>query len=481
MKILFASHNKDKQEEVKKILRDVDIVTLSDLNDNDEVVEDGKTLKENAFLKANYYHRKYDMPVISDDTGLFVNALNGRPGVYSSRYSGENATYVTNNMKLLSELEGINDRSAYFECVVCFIDKNSQVKYFVGKVDGEIVDNKQNIGKGFGYDSVFYVNMYKKTYYELTNEVKNKISHRYLALNDFANYLREKSWLEMVEFYANNILDHHDAKVENRLLGGMSNYTYVVSSDDELYTIRFPGEYAENFVNREQEARNIKLMESLGVTNKTIYFDIASGIKMSRYVNGEVLSSLEKYDFKAISDLLHKIHKSKELSKYDYNPFDRLENYQQLLEKSDIDLKYYEIKKEFLTFKDYLDKQEKVLTHGDSQPSNFIRCDNGTILTVDFEFSGNNDPIYDIACFGNNDLKDGLLLLKEYYEFLDDDKLKRFYLWRTYQALQWYLVASFKEKMGMSETLAINFKKIAEEYLMLASETLENAKKIEKK
>lgn len=479
MKILFASHNKDKQEEVKKILKDVDIVTLTDLNDNDEVVEDGVSLEENAFLKAEHYHKKYDIPVISDDTGLFVKALGGEPGVHSSRYSGENATYIDNNRKLLSELEGVANRDAYFECVICYIDKSSKVKYFHGKVNGKITEDTTDFDKGFGYDSLFYVNMYKKTYYELTKDIKNKISHRYLALNKFANYLREQSWLQMVEFYANNILDHNDAKIESRLMGGMSNYTYVVSSDDELYTIRFLGEYAENFVNREAEARNIKIMESLGVTNKTIYFDITSGVKMSHYVQGNSLNTLEgKYDLLAVCKILKKIHQSKELSKYDYNPFLRIEKYQSLLDDSDIKEEYLILKNEFMKFKEYLESQEKVLTHGDSQPSNFIVLDNGELITVDFEFSGNNDPIYDIACFANIKLEDGLDLLNVYYEKVDNDKLKRFYLWKTYQCLQWYLVASFKEKMGMSESLSIDFKKIADNYLDQASKILEIAKKI---
>ena len=131
-----------------------------------------------------------------------------------------------------------------------------------------------------------------------------------------------------------------------------------------------------------------------------------------------------------------------------------------------------------MKFKEYLESQEKVLTHGDSQPSNFIVLDNGELITVDFEFSGNNDPVYDIACFANIKLEDGLDLLNVYYEKVDNDKLKRFYLWKTYQCLQWYLVASFKEKMGMSESLSIDFKKIADNYLDQASKILEIAKKI---
>lgn len=478
MKIIFASHNKEKQEEVKRILKDVDIVTLTDLNDHDEVLENGKSLEENAFLKANHYYKKYDMPVISDDTGLFVEALNGAPGVYSARYSDE-GTYKSNNEKLLVELKDATNRKATFKCVVCYIDKEGRVKYFYGNVDGEIVSDSNNINKGFGYDSLFYVKEYQKTYYEMTKEIKNKISHRFLALNEFVMFLRESSWIKMIEFNANSILDRNDAKVESRLLGGMSNYTYVVSSDDEEYTIRFPGEYAEEFVNREHEARNIKLMEYLKVTNKTIYFDITSGIKMSRYVSGKPLSEFNgNYDYEAVSNLLKTIHNSKNLSLNDYKPFERLEKYQSLLDDSDIDLEFFNTKNEFLKYKDYLDSQEKVLTHGDSQPSNFILDSDNNLLTVDFEFSGNNDPIYDIVCFANIRLEEGLKLLEVYYKDVDNDKLKRFYLWRTYQALQWYLVASFKEKVGLSESLKIDFKKVALNYLHEAQEMLRKQEKL---
>lgn len=477
MKIIFASHNKDKQEEVKNILKDVDIVTLTDLNDHDEVVEDGETLEENALIKASYYYKKYNMPVISDDTGLFVEALDGKPGVYSARYS-DSGSYKSNNEKLLKELENIENRKAYFKCVVCYIDKNGKYRYFYGKVSGEIVKESDDINKGFGYDSVFYVNEYKKTYYEMTKELKNKISHRFLAINEFALFLREDAWIKMIEYNCNNILDHTDSKVVKRLLGGMSNYTYVVNSDNELYTIRFPGEYAEEFVNREQEARNIKLMEYLNVTNKTIYFDITSGIKMSKYVEGKTLVEANLFDLEKVSNLLKTIHNSKNLSLYDYKPFERLEKYQCLLEKEDIDNDYYKLKEEFLLYKDFLDSQKKVLIHGDSQPSNFIIDNKNNILTVDFEFSGNNDPIYDIACFANVNLKDGLDLLKIYYGEVDSDKLKRFYLWRTYQSLQWYLVASFKEKVGMSESLKFDFKKIAKNYLLDSQELLKIVKKI---
>ncbi len=479
MKILFASHNLDKIKEMKKILYDVDLVTLADLNDFDEVDEDGLTLKENARKKAEYFFKKYHVPTFSDDTGLFVNALKGAPGVKSARYS-PSTKYEDNVKKLISEMKDKTDRSAYFETVICYIDKDAKAHYFSGKVDGEILTKIPEI-KGFGYDPVFCVAEYKKTFAEMEKEMKNKISHRAISTEKLHNYLKEKSWNDMIVFFSNDILDHNDSKIIKRLMGGMSNYTYVVESQDELYTIRFLGEYAEEFVDRKQEALNIKLMEKLGITNKTLYFDISSGIKFSKYIEGTPLSEMDPKDYPLdkVSETLKKIHNSHLKAELDYDPFGRLEKYEKLLvsEGYKIPKEYYDIKKAFVSYKPYLDSIDKVLIHGDSQPSNFILGD--MMYTVDFEFTGNLDPIYDIACFANMRLTDGENLLKEYYkEKLDNDKWKRFYLWRGYQAAQWFNVAMFKHLKGMSETLHIPFEDVAFNYLQLFEQMINKANEL---
>ena len=476
MKILFASQNVDKINEMKKILNDVDLVSLKDLNDNSEVVEDGATLKENARKKAEYFFKKYRVPTISDDTGLFVEALNGAPGVHSARYS-DTGTYKDNVTKLINELKGEKNRKAFFETVICYIDQDAKARYFSGVVNGTILDFVPEVN-GFGYDPVFMVDGLNKTYSEISKEEKNKISHRALATEKFHTYLREKSWNDMVVFYANDILDHDDSKIVKRLLGGMSNYTYVVRSNDEDYTIRFLGEYAEEFVDRKQEALNIKLMEGLNITNKTIYFDITSGVKMSRFISGTPLSEMDPKDYPLdkVADVLKVIHSSKKLAELDYGPFERLTKYENLLTSNGykIPKEYYDIKKAFLSYKDYLLGQKKCLIHGDSQPSNFILGDK--LYTVDFEFTGNGDPIYDIACFANMRLTDGEALLKEYYkDCLDNDKWKRFYLWRGYQAAQWFNVAMFKHLKGMSETLKIPFDAVALNYLQLFEDMINKA------
>ena len=480
MKILFASHNKDKIEEMKKILSDVDLVSLLDLKDFDEVEEDGQTLKENARKKAEYFFKKYRVPTFSDDTGLFVEALSGAPGVHSARYS-DSGTYHDNVTKLIDNMKGQTNRKAFFETTICYIDSDALAHYFTGHVDGEILSEVVDFD-GFGYDPVFKVSGFGKTFSEMNKAEKNRVSHRGLATEKFHTYLRQKSWNNMVVFFSNDILGHKDSVIEKRLLGGMSNYTYVVKSEDELYTIRFIGEYAEEFVDRRQEALNIKLMEKIGVTNKTIYFDIESGMKMAKYISGTPLSEMDPKDYPLdkVSEVLKKVHKSGVKAELDYGPFEKLEKYEKLLKDNGyhIPKEYYDIKKAFLSYKDYLLSQESVLCHGDSQPSNFILGDK--LYIVDFEFCGNCDPIYDIACFSNMRLEDGMNLLKEYYkENLDTDKWKRFYLWRGYQAAQWFNVAMFKHLKGMSESLKIPFDSVALSYLQLFEQMINEVNKID--
>src|SRR5690606_5101783 len=128
------------------------------------------------------------------------------------------------------------------------------------------------------------------------------------------------------------------------------------------------------------------------------------------------------------------------------------------------------------TFKEFLDNTPKVLTHGDSQPSNFVLTENG-ILVVDFEFCANNDPIYDIACFANKRYEDGMKLLNVYYGNPSENELLRFHLWRAFQCFQWHNVATFKELVGMSKTLHIDFKKVANHYLELIKFLLDKVRK----
>ena len=191
MKIVLATHNHDKEIELKHSLRGlgVEICSLSEYPDIGEIYETGATLLENSLLKANTVHDLTGLPVIADDTGLEVDALDGAPGVYSARFSGLNATYGDNVNKLLSVMEDVPDdmRSARFRTVISFVDETQEL-WTEGFIEGRITENARG-NMGFGYDPVFYVPRLKKTFAELSTAEKNKISHRGLALQKLRKIL----------------------------------------------------------------------------------------------------------------------------------------------------------------------------------------------------------------------------------------------------------------------------------------------------
>lgn len=193
-KILVASNNSHKVTEIKFVLKDINeikIYSFKDLGVKVEVTEDGNTLEKNAFKKAKEVFNVFKIPAISDDTGLFTDALNGEPGVFSARYSGEDAAYSENCSKLLQNLEAVppEKRTAYFETVICFYINEDNYHFFRGICKGNI-DIEMKGENGFGYDPLFIPEGFKKSFAEMTDEEKNKISHRALALKNFADYIR---------------------------------------------------------------------------------------------------------------------------------------------------------------------------------------------------------------------------------------------------------------------------------------------------
>ena len=192
-KIVLASRNEHKIAELRETLSDLDLELASalDFKELEEVEEDKLTLKGNALKKARYVSEETGLPALSDDTGLEVDALDGRPGVYSARYAGEDATYQENTRKLLEELVEVDDpyRLAQFRTVVAFVDGAGEEHFFEGICRGKIL--KQPRGeKGFGFDPVFQPEGYQQTFAELGSEEKNRISHRGRAIQKFYNWLR---------------------------------------------------------------------------------------------------------------------------------------------------------------------------------------------------------------------------------------------------------------------------------------------------
>ncbi|MCL4538072.1 MAG: RdgB/HAM1 family non-canonical purine NTP pyrophosphatase [Bacteroidetes bacterium] len=184
MKVVLATHNRHKVEEIRDILAglDIELLSLDEFPEIGEIIEDGETLEENARKKARTVFQATGLLSLADDTGLEVEALGGRPGVYSARYSGEGATYARNNAKLLRELKGIppERRKAKFRCVISIIgDRIDEIA--VGEVPGRIIDEVRGTN-GFGYDPLFVADGYAITYAEMNSDVKNTLSHRARAL-----------------------------------------------------------------------------------------------------------------------------------------------------------------------------------------------------------------------------------------------------------------------------------------------------------
>lgn len=185
MKIVVATHNKDKFKELYHGLKSlkIELLSLEDFPEIGEIIENGNTLEQNALIKARTVNQLTTLPAISDDTGLFVDALNGDPGIYSARYAGENSTYLDNVNKMLHEMKNIPEgkRQAKFSTVMAYVDGKREL-IAEGFVKGIISNKIKGIG-GFGYDSIFYVCNKGKTFSEMSIEEKNLISHRSRAID----------------------------------------------------------------------------------------------------------------------------------------------------------------------------------------------------------------------------------------------------------------------------------------------------------
>lgn len=194
MKFVFATNNDHKLKEVKALLSDIpgiEIISLGQAGINEELPETHDTLEENALEKAKYVAEKVDAYCFADDTGLFIDALDGKPGVYSARYAGEGCSSKENVKKVLHELDGVEDRKAHFTTIIALVMDG--VEYlFGGEIEGSI--NKTESGQdGFGYDPIFTPDGYDITFAEMDLDQKNKISHRALAFSELATFLSEVS------------------------------------------------------------------------------------------------------------------------------------------------------------------------------------------------------------------------------------------------------------------------------------------------
>ncbi len=190
MKIVFATHNQHKLLEVQKLLpKHIKLLSLNDINCNEDIEETGVTLEENAHIKADYVCQNYHCSCFADDTGLEVKSLDNRPGVYSARYAGKENDSEKNMQKLLKELEGISDRKAQFRTVIALYLDDKKYE-FEGVCKGTIAYEKKG-GKGFGYDPLFIPEGSEQSFAEMSQEEKNKMSHRGKAIEKLVSFLEK--------------------------------------------------------------------------------------------------------------------------------------------------------------------------------------------------------------------------------------------------------------------------------------------------
>lgn len=274
----------------------------------------------------------------------------------------------------------------------------------------------------------------------------------------------------------NLLMNATDAKIVMRLEGGMSNYTYVVECKGIKYTYRVPGKYAEMFVNRQEEWDNIQKVDKLNVNNETVYVELRTGEKLALYVEGTIMSNTDIVSYNDMSaQTLKKLHNS-DLQFSDYDAFKRLDNY----EKYCRDLGYQH-SQEYISLREKLDAMrdaykdvKKVPCHCDYQPTNLV-ISGEKLYILDWEFAGMNDPYYDIACYGNAGFDKALCLLEAYLGHKPtNEELKRLYFHRAFQCLQWFNVAMFKEMIGLSNDLNMDFTQVAMMFFGMAKDLIES-------
>lgn len=192
MKLVFATNNQHKLQEVRQVLpTSINILSLKDINCFEDIPEEQETLKGNALQKARFVKNKYGFDCFADDTGLEIDALKGKPGVYSARYAGPARDFNKNMDKVLAEMSGMENRNARFRTVIALL-LNGQEYFFEGAVEGTILNEKRG-EEGFGYDPVFQAEGFVDTFAEMDLQTKNRISHRGRAVKKLVEFLNRRS------------------------------------------------------------------------------------------------------------------------------------------------------------------------------------------------------------------------------------------------------------------------------------------------
>ena len=277
---------------------------------------------------------------------------------------------------------------------------------------------------------------------------------------------------EYIVARVNALMHTDDAVIVRRLEGGMSNYTYVVETRGKKYTYRVPGKFAEKFVDRVEEWENIQEVNRLELNNATSYVEVISGEKLAEYVEGTILSDTDVVSYNAMSvAALKKIHGS-DMRFRDYNAFGRLADYERYCREMGFThpKEYTQLRGKLEEMRQRHSDVKPVPCHCDYQPTNLV-VSGDRLYVLDWEFAGMNDPIYDIACYGNAGFDKALSLLEAYVGHKPtSDELRRLYFHRSFQCLQWYNVAIFKDRVGLSRDLNMDFNKVAAFFFGMASD-----------
>ena len=260
------------------------------------------------------------------------------------------------------------------------------------------------------------------------------------------------------------------SKILHPVMGGMMNVSSLVEDKDgKQYILYIPTEQANEMVDRKLEKEHQRIIHELGITSKNVYFNDETGVKINEYLPGESIDHLKEFDYSKVAELFHRLHRSILLSREDYAPFERFETIyekESLSFQKEVSPLYQELRDFLFSKKEYLCSQRLVLCHNDAQRSNIVRTPDDKYYFIDFEFVGNNDPIYDIAAFGNGLVSEGRKLLECYYnDNPTDEEIKRYYLWRIFISLQWYNVAITKHYRGEGEKHNFNFLDVATHFL----------------
>lgn len=246
--------------------------------------------------------------------------------------------------------------------------------------------------------------------------------------------------------------------------GGMMNKAFLINNE---YIFYIPVDASNKLVNRQLENKVSNIFYNLGLASKIIYFDTNTGIKSKKFIHGTSLNHLNFFDIKEVAILFQSLHNSNLKCGVYYAPFEKLESFYNECHALNIKLSetfedlYLLIKEK----KSFLEDSERVLCHNDAQKSNIILGKDNSMYFIDFEFAMDNDPIYDYAAFGNDNVEDGFELLKESFKPCSITLQKRYYLWRIFISLQWHLVALIKNQNNEGLKLNINFLEVANHFI----------------